>query len=154
LGPVLLPNRDYTFRISGEMLDDRGQKLGKDWTKKFKTTAEDRTFVDLKDWKLAVPAAGTKQPLAVQFSRIIDHKSLERFLTVVGPEGKAVTGKAEIGPQEKLWSFRPDQPWQAADYRLNVDGKLEDNAGNTPLRPFDLDLSAPKPPAQKLYKSF
>jgi hypothetical protein len=154
LGPVLLPDREYTLKISGDMLDDRGQKLGKDWTKKFKTTAEDRTFVDLKDWKILPPAADSRKALTVQFPKILDHKLLGRFLTVVGPDGKAVPGTSSIGPLEKSWAFVPAQPWQAAEYTLSVDGQLEDVAGNTPLRPFDLDLKVPQPSPQKLQKSF
>jgi len=40
LGPVLLPGREYTFVIRGNMLDANGQELGKDITKKFRTTAK------------------------------------------------------------------------------------------------------------------
>jgi hypothetical protein len=153
-GPVLYPDRVYTLKISGDMLDSRGQKLGKDYTKKFKTTAEDRTFIDLKDWKIIAPGAGTKQPLQVQCGKAVDHKSLDRFLTVLGANGKAITGKTVVGPLEKSWAFHPDQPWQGADYSLKVDGKLEDVAGNTPLRPFDLDLNIGPPPPQPLLKTF
>ncbi len=154
LGPVLLPDREYTLKISGDMLDDRGQKLGKDWTKKFKTTAEDRALVNLKDWKLQAPPVQTKKPLTVQFATIIDQKSLGRFLTILGPDSKAVAGTGSVGPQEKSWTFQPAQSWQPGEYTLSIDGSLEDVAGNTPLRPFDLDLKAPLPPPQKLQKSF
>ena len=65
-----------------------------------------------------------------------------------------MTGKGVVGPQEKSWAFHPAQPWQAADYTLAVDGNLEDVAGNTPLRPFDVDLKVTPPPSQKLKISF
>ena len=39
-------------------------------------------------------------------------------------------------------------------YYLHVDPQLEDVAGNTPLRPFDFDLKAPKLPEQKLRLEF
>lgn len=153
-GPVLYPDRDYTLKISGDMLDSRSQKLGKDYTKKFKTTAEDRTFIHLKQWTITAPAAGTKQPLLVQCGKYIDHKSLDRYLSVLGPKGKAIVGKTVVGAQEKSWAFHPDQLWQAAEYTLSVDGKLEDVAGNTPIRPFDMDLKMGPPPPQPLVKTF
>jgi hypothetical protein len=100
------------------------------------------------------PKAGTTQPVTVLFSKSLDHKSLQRFLTIEGAGAKAVAGVATTGKDEKSWSFTPTQPWGPQDYRLVVNGRLEDVAGNTPLRPFDMDLEAPAPSAQRLDISF
>jgi len=56
---------------------------------------------------------------------------------------QAVAGKVEVGTGEKSWTFQPAAPWGAGDYRVVVDGRLEDVAGNTPLRPFDMDTNTP-----------
>jgi hypothetical protein len=149
-GPVLLPGKDYTFVVRGTMVDANGQKLGKDVRKRFRTTAEDRVRVDLSDWKVEAPRSGTASPLIVQFPKSLDHKSLERFLAVSDAQDKPVAGKLVIGKEEKTWSFVPARPWGNQDYRLLVNGRLEDVAGNTPLRPFDLDLQAPALPPQRL----
>jgi len=37
---------------------------------------------------------------------------------------------------------------------VNVSPDLEDVAGNTPVRPFDMDSLTPTRPAQKLYFEF
>jgi hypothetical protein len=154
LGPVLLPDRDYSFVIRGSMLDANGQKLGKDVVKKFRTTAEDRARVNLGDWKLQAPKASTSGAVAVQFPKSLDHKSLDRYLSVVDGAGNAVAGKTTAGKYEKSWSFTPSQAWTNQEYRLRVNGRLEDVAGNTPLRPFDMDLQAPRAPAQRLEVPF
>jgi hypothetical protein len=60
-----------------------------------------------------------------------------------------VGGKVTVGADERSWSFEPARPWDAAAYTVTVNGKLEDVAGNTPLRPFDMDLQAPVPPPQR-----
>ena len=150
LGPVLLPGRDYTFVVRAEIADAEGRKLGVDVRKRFRTTAEDRVRIELKKWRVAKPQAGTTQPLTVHFSKAIDHKSLERLLTVRDAAGQTIPGKITLGKDEKSWLFVPVHPWQARDYRLVVDGRLEDAAGNTPHRPFDMDLEAPVPPPQRL----
>src|SRR5262249_45036470 len=61
LGPVLEPGREYTLVIGAEMLDADGRRLGKEYTKKFRTTAEDRTRIDLTAWKLQAPAARARR---------------------------------------------------------------------------------------------
>src|SRR5262249_16517973 len=153
-GPVLCPDRDYTLYIGPDLMDDRGQRLGKAFTKKFRTIAEDRVRVELSSWQVKVPAAGTRQPLELAFRKVIDRKSLERFLTVVDAPGSPVAGRFTVGREERSWSFQPEKAWQEAAYRICVDEKLEDVAGNNPLRPFDVDLKAAAPQPQSLSLSF
>ncbi len=154
LGPVLLPDRRYRLVIRGDMRDAEGQRLGKDFTKAFRTTAEDRTRINLADWKLRAPPAGTREPLHVQLGKTFDHRSLGQYLTVTDAAGKHVEGRIEIGKDEKACTFHPAAAWAPQEYRLNVHGELDDVAGNTPLRPFDRDLKAPAPPAKPLYLRF
>jgi hypothetical protein len=150
LGPVLRPDHEYSFVVRGDMVDANGHKLGKDVAKKFRTSAEDRQRVNLGAWQVQPPKAGTLQPLSVSFRKSLDHKSLERFLAIRDGQGSSVAGRIATGKDEISWSFTPAQPWKNEDYHLLVNGRLEDVAGNTPLRPFDLDLQAPTPPAQRL----
>lgn len=138
-GPVLEPDREYTLAISPDMLDAKGQRLGKEYRKKFRTTAEDRTRVAIEDWKVAPPRAGSKEPVLVAFPKVMDHSSLGRFLSIRDARGSIVAGKIDIGRNEKAWSFQPAQPWTAGVFTLVVNEQLEDTAGNTPLRPFDMD---------------
>jgi hypothetical protein len=154
LGPVLMPERSYSLAIRGSMLDANGRELGKDVIKKFRTMAEDRVRINLGDWKVDPPRARTSEPLTVLFSKSLDHKSLQQFLTVTNAKGATVAGSISIGKDEKSWAFVPTRPWEQGEHRLAVGGRLEDVAGNTPLRPFDLDLQAPQPAAQPLTLPF
>lgn len=153
LGPVLVPRRDYTLVIRGAMLDADGQPLGKDVRKKFRTTDEDRVRVALADWMIDAPKSGTRAPLTVTFRKPLDRAS-QRFLGVVDSAGVRVEGAGTLGQGEGSWSFVPTRPWNNGEHRLVVDGRLEDTAGNTPRRPFDLDLQAAPPPAQRLEFDF
>jgi hypothetical protein len=154
LGPVLRPQRRYTLVVRGEMLDANGRRLGKDVTKTFRTTAEDRQRIKVEEWMLAAPAVGTSEPLHVFFPKAIDHKSLARFLTITDESGKRVRGTFEVGKAERSWCFRPAQPWSVQEYRLIIDSRLEDVAGNTPLRPFDVDLNTPPAGTPCLHRTF
>jgi hypothetical protein len=154
LGPVLEPDREYTLVIDPEVLDADGQRLGKEHRYKFRTSAEDRTPVAVAAWKVRSPAAHTRAPVALEFPRVLDRVSLERFLKVVDAQGKAVAGTIEVGEEERSWQFRPREKWQPQEYTIRVDERLEDVAGNTPGRPFDRDLRMPLPAAPRLVVQF
>jgi hypothetical protein len=154
MGPVCYPDKEYALVIGGEVCDAAGRKLGKDYVKIFRTTDEDRVRIDLSAWKIQAPAAGSRQPVVVTLGKSIDHHSLKRFVNVRDAKGRPVEGTAAIGKDEKSWSFMPARSWEKGEYRIEVGGRLEDVAGNTPLRPFDMDLTAPQPPVQRLLLPF
>lgn len=154
LGPVLRPNRRYSLVISPDMLGANGRPLGKRYTKEFRATAENRKRIALDKCRVTPPQAGSDKPLTLKFPNIIDRNSLLQYVRIENAAGKTIAGKITIGAEERAWLFQPSRPWQAEEYNIVIDPRLEDHAGNSPLRPFDLDLKAPKLPPQKLRISF
>jgi hypothetical protein len=61
-------------------------------------------------------------------------------MDVTTPEGKKIRGSILVDEQETRWRFRPDAPWQAGDYLIDAATVLEDLAGNTLVRPFEVDV--------------
>jgi hypothetical protein len=143
MGPVLVEKREYSLVVRGEWTDLDGNKVGKDVVKKFRTVAEDRVRIELADCKVSPPSAGTREPLSLTFPKSIDHRSLLTGLTVTDAKGQAIDGDIAIGPAEKTWSFTPKEAWRKAPHRLNVSPDLEDSAGNTPSKAFEVDLLTP-----------
>lgn len=143
VGPVLEANRRYTLVIGKDLPDAEGRPLGAAFKKTFRTTPPVRTAIEVADWKLAEPGSGTKQPLEVLFLRPLDHALLGRSLAVLDANGAAVPGRVKVGAGERSWSFVPERPWKAGDFTLSAHERLEDLAGNTLLRPFDLNLKIP-----------
>jgi len=154
MGPVLREKRSYALVVRGAWTDLDGNKIGKDTIKKFRTTPEDRVRIELADWKLTAPKAGTRDAVALTLSKSVDFRSLQTGLTVTNAKGQVIAGAIAIGKDEKSWSFTPSQPWQAGPHRVNVSPDLEDVAGNTPSRPFDMDLLTPKLRPQNLQFEF
>jgi hypothetical protein len=153
-GPVLRPGREYTLVVGADLCDADGQALGRPFTRKFRTVAEDRTRPLVEPWKTRAPQAGTLRPLVLEFPKPLDRALLDRLIAVVDAHGKAVPGRIEVGAEERSWAFHPERPWESAEYTVSVDARLEDLAGNTPLRLFDTDLSEPSPPPPRLSWSF
>jgi hypothetical protein len=154
MGPVLYEKRSYSLVVRGEWADLEGNKIGKDTIKKFRTTAEDRVRIELSEWKLTAPKAGTRDAVTLDLPKSIDYRSLQTGITVTNAKEELVSGTIAIGKDEKSWRFTPAAPWQTELYSVNVSPDVEDVAGNTPLRPFDLDLRAAKKRPQKLFFEF
>jgi hypothetical protein len=154
MGPVLVEKRRYSLVVRGEWTDLDGNKIGKDVVKNFRTTAEDRNRIELADWKLTAPAAGSREPVTLAFAKSVDCRSLQTGLTVTTAKGTPVAGKIAVGPDEKSWTFTPTEPWSAGPHRVDVSADLEDVAGNTPMRAFDVDLVELPRPTQKLRFDF
>jgi hypothetical protein len=154
MGPVLHQERSYTLVVRGEWTDLDGNKIEKETTRRFRTTPEDRFRIELSDWKLTAPSAGTREPVTLTLAKSIDYRSLQTGFAVLNAKGESVAGAIAVGKGEKSWHFTPSAPWQTGTYRVSVSPDVEDVAGNTPLRPFDMDLLTPTRRAQKLEFEF
>ncbi len=100
-----------------------------------------RGHVRPRAWALTAPAAGSVDPVSVEFDRPLDHGLLRRCLRVIGPDGARVGGVAQPLAGERSWRLTPALPWQRERYVLEVDPVLEDVAGNSVRRVFDRDLA-------------
>jgi len=140
-GPSVEEGNSYTLKIEKDWLDAAGQPLKTSYQKKFRVVAADNRQPHPKYWKLDVPLAESTQPLTVVFEEPLDQGMLERVLAVIDETGNFVDGEIEIDRQETRWRLNPDRPWNAGRYQLTVDTTLEDLAGNSIARPFEVDLS-------------
>ena len=110
--------------------------------KSFDVLPPDDTPIDIGTWKIEPPASGTRDPLVVRFAEPLDRALLERMLSITDSAGQSVAGAIEIDEQETRWRFSPTEPWNAGDYQLVADTRLEDLAGNSIGRAFDVDVFA------------
>ena len=144
-GPVLLPHQRYTLLISGKWPTENGPVLGQDAKKDFVTVDRATLQLDVADWKITPPAAGTLHPAELRFPAPLDHALLQRCLHVLKAKGREVVGAVSTAAAERVWRFTPATPWEAGDYEVVADSILEDLAGNSLARPFEVDLTGPAP---------
>jgi hypothetical protein len=143
VGPALEQGKTYTLEISRDWPDANGEPLKETYRKKFSVVAPDETQPDPKTWKVQAPAAGKAEPLVVTFPKPLDHGMLQRVLWVKDEAGKEIEGIVSVTDEETRWRFTPKAPWRAGAYRLVVDTALEDPAGNSIKRPFEVDVFRP-----------
>ena len=65
---------------------------------------------------------------------------LARVLMVVDSAGRPIPGTVSVGFNELSWSFTPGDSWKTGAYAIAIDSSLEDVAGNSVQRPFEVDV--------------
>jgi hypothetical protein len=135
----------YTFRlaIDSAWRDAQGEPLAGGVERTLTVGRPDRTSPNWHRWTLDAPIAGSRAAVTLHVDEPLDHALLDRWLLVVDRAGAPVPGHHVIGPHQTRWSFEPDQPWRAGEtYRLLIDPRLEDLAGNSLVSLFDAAISA------------
>lgn len=138
-GPVLTEGGDYRLVIDGRWPSARGVPLGGDVTKSFRAVPSLHEQLTVQAWKILAPAAGTRQPLRVQFPQPLDWATLQRQLRVTTAAG-SVPGTVGVERGEQEWRFVPDKAWADGPHELRVGAAIEDHAGNSLARPFEVNL--------------
>ena len=127
--------------IDSEFRDAAGRPLGAGAERPFMIDPPVRTRVNPADWRYRCPAVGSTDPLTVEFDRPLDHALLQHSIWVHDSAGAALAGQGSVGPGERSWRFHPQLPWDQGRHVVVVDPRLEDLAGNSPIRVFDRDLT-------------
>jgi hypothetical protein len=140
LGPIMEAGKNYSLVIDPQWNDAYGNPLREGYRKVIQAGAALETSPDPKTWKIQPPSSGSILPLRVTFSRFLDHALLQRMITVADVQGRPVAGTVAVAHQERSWDFTPAQPWQVGSYHLIIDTRLEDPAGNSVGRPFEVDV--------------
>jgi hypothetical protein len=139
MGRSLEPGQRYTLVVAREWVDGNGLPLREEFRKSFTVDEPDERPLDVKNWQLTVPAAGTREPLRVEFPEPLDHGLLLRALGVAGGDGAFLEGDVSVEPGESAWRFTPRDAWRAGTLQLVALGMLEDLAGNRVGRAFEVD---------------
>jgi hypothetical protein len=109
--------------------------------KSFRVGPPDRAPPDPKAWRLTIPAAGSREPLRVAFPEPMDHALALRLISVLTKSGAPIAGEPSLDPQGTQWAFSPLDAWPAGACRLHIQPELEDLAGNSVGKPFEVDIA-------------
>ena len=140
IGPVLEAGKRYTLVVDADWADAGGRSLAAEMRKTFDVLPPDDAPLDVEAWQIDPPASGTTDPLVVRFGEPLDHSLLGRMVQVIDPNGERISGAIEVTDHESCWRFKPRRPWTAGQYQLVADTRLEDLAGNSIGRAFDVDV--------------
>ena len=141
LGRPLEGGRRYTLVVDAAWRDAAGQPLVAPFRREFRVGPARERALDPADWRLDLPALGTRDPLAVRFPVPLDYGLLQRALGVATGDDRPLAGEIRVEQGETRWTFTPRAPWRPGEYRLVAAATLEDVAGNRIGRPFEVDAT-------------
>lgn len=152
-GPILEAGKTYALVVDREWPDAAGRPMREPFKKVFRAGPERSRRLDPKDWAVKAPGATTRDPLVLTFPEPLDRAMLGHALVVLDPGGAKVAGRVSVGEGSTRWEFRPAGDWSAGSYGLEIDPDLEDLAGNSIARAFEVDIEGPieaKPEARRV----
>ena len=135
-GRAIKPDNTYQLVIEG-LQSANHQTMKIPFKKKIRVEKADLQVPDLKKWKMKLPKANSKEAFTVQFPQMLDYNSLKQRLIVTDSAKKPLKGSTSIRKFETEWQFQPALPWKVGSYRLYVNTRLEDPAGNNLNGLFD-----------------
>jgi hypothetical protein len=141
MGSPITEGKRYTLVIDADWPDARGIPMVEAFRKPFRGGPAQRTAPDPTQWRITLPKAGSAGVLIVDFPSAMNYPLALRMIQVAGGQG-SVPGAVELERQETRWRFTPTSLWKPGDYRLIVDSRIEDVAGNHIGQLFDTDMSA------------
>lgn len=98
-----------------------------------------RARVDPARWDVRWPNRGDDPgQFVVRFDRPLDRALVQRCLSLIDERGNLVAGRPTLDQDASVWTFAP--VGRGRDWRLQIDTRLEDLAGNSIRRVFDRDL--------------
>ena len=142
-GPILEASKSYALVVDREWPDAAGQPLREPFKKVFRAGLAQMRQLDPKEWVIKTPSPLSRGSLAVTFPQPLDRALLDRALVVLDPKGARVAGRASIGEGSTRWGFTPAVEWTVGTYQLEIDTDLEDLAGNSVARAFEVDVEGP-----------
>src|SRR5205814_7079893 len=98
----------------------------------------DHESPDIFRWRLAA----TANRLEIECDEWLDHAGLEEFIRVDGVPGRCRVEGRRI-------TFVPERGFAPGEYRLMVDARLEDLAGNNFIKPFETPSGQTPLPADR-----
>jgi hypothetical protein len=164
-GAIFEIGESYRLTVQSTWLDAQGQALASIATKEFSIGNDDFDQPDPRKWQIHPPTrlestrsdlrnqsttGDLQSALHVDVPEPLDQALFRRCLKVFNPKKELMEGETETSNEEKRWTFRPRSTWQAGTYTLEIDDILEDVAGNSIARPFEVDTSKAEQPSAPL----
>lgn len=138
-GPILVEGESYQLSIKSSWPDAQGVELAKPYTKEFKVLGEDFVQPNPANWRIEAPRAGTLDPLMIVFPEPLDHAVLTRGLSVRSSQDQNIPGQLSLSEKETRGQWKPDSKWVVGAHTLRISGLIEDLAGNSIERAFEVD---------------
>lgn len=140
IGPILEAGKRYRLEISGKWRSEAGVPLGETVRHEFAAGPPDEVQPDPRRWRITVEGAFVR----VEAGETLDPESLRKRVTMVR-EGRQEALPVKVTLLRHGFRLEAADGWKGGPCQLLVDPRLEDLAGNSVARLFNLDLDKETP---------
>jgi len=137
IGPVLDEGERYRLEVLSSWRSESGAPVAEGQHHEFVAGPPDEERPDPEQWTFRQEDPSV---VTVRAGEALDPVSLNKRVSVRDAEGRSVGARLEVFADG--FRLRRESGWEPGEYRLVVDPQLEDLAGNTVSRPFNVDLQA------------
>lgn len=138
LGSVLTKNSRYELVVLPGWRSKAGLALNQVYRRTYVAGERDSERPDLR-WKVSVDGS-----VVVDLGETLDWSLLTSAISVWKGDGE-ISGSIGVENCERRIRFTPEAPLKAGNYRIEVQSRLEDLAGNNLNRLFETDVTAETP---------
>jgi len=135
-GRPLQAGQTFSIVVGRAWPDGHARPLAADFRREYRVGPAIERPLDPSSWRLTAPAAGSRDPLVVEFPWPLDRGLLQRALGVAAGD-TSIEGTSRIEDAERRWSFVPAHPWEPRAHALVAQPELEDPSGNRIGRAFE-----------------
>lgn len=140
-GEIFQIGEKYILKVSKNWNAGSGNELKQSYSRSFQIMDPIRKTINIEDWKLDSPDAGSDKELVIRTNHLLDKALAERMISVFDSSGSLVNGAFVFEGSRMELIFRNSDTWRAGAYQIRINPKLEDVCGNTPINVFDLEGS-------------
>lgn len=140
MGAPLGKNQNYKLVVSEGWKSKNGLAIPSDFIKSYMVVARDSLYPTPSQWELKLPKAETKEVFQMDFLEPLDYALLQEVFIIKSEEKLEVPGRWELADHENMIRFLPTERWKAGNYKVEIETRLEDLAGNNLNRLFEIDL--------------
>jgi hypothetical protein len=140
-GNPLQQGQHYRLVVKKKWRNTEGLELENGYNKEFTVLARDSISPSIDHWEIETPRAGSVMPLRIKLHEQLDYLLLKNAIRIVDGNNNTIAGIIETQANETELFFIPDLPWIKGIYKVEVESRLEDLAGNNLERLFDKDLT-------------
>jgi hypothetical protein len=139
-GSILHTGGRYELTIDATLQDSQGQPLVRSYRKEFTAIDSDHRQPHIDEWKLETPKVGSREPLRIRFGESLEHALVSRGIHLKF-SGGIIDGQFSFEHHESEGCFIPADAWKAGEYELQVNSYVEDLAGNSLRKPFEIEIT-------------
>jgi hypothetical protein len=140
-GRALVAGKQYELVIDSTWRAASGAPLVAPYEMRFSVTAPDYEQPKPDRWQVTAPRAGTRNSLRIAFGEALDRALAERLI-VSTAGGQPVDGRINLSADGTNWTFTPAAAWSRGEHHIVVSVTLEDVAGNSIRRAYDVDRAS------------